>query len=163
MPSDAQVIVIGVDFGPRGDDAIALGLDLAARDPDVVLHAVHALAPSGHASEQGDTPGDALHRALALGPERVLRRVSLVAAMRDEPALPRHAHPHALVGEPAHVLCRVALEFGAHLIVVGTQDRQGISRWFHRSVAGRLVHQAPCPLLIARPRSAGAELGVDVR
>lgn len=53
-------------------------------------------------------------------------------------------------GKPGEVICRVAEEEGAEMIVMGTR---GLGR-FHRTLVGSVsdyvVHHAPCPVLIYR-------------
>lgn len=153
MADDVQIVVVGVDFGPRGDDAIAMALDYAHRSSGVVLHAVHALPPADLYVEPGQSMSEARERALTLGPMRVRRRINLVAASRGETLAAVRLVTHARSGDPASVLCQLAVDFQADMIIVGTQDRRGLSQLLHRSVAARLVREAPCPVVVARPRT----------
>ena len=57
-------------------------------------------------------------------------------------------------GVPVDVLNEVAVEQGASLLIVGTHARRGLSHMLLGSVAEKLVRSAPCPVLVARPRSA---------
>ena len=60
----------------------------------------------------------------------------------------------AVQGAPATEICRVAKEGGHDLIVIGTHGRTGVARFLLGSVAERVVREAPCPVLVARPRGA---------
>lgn len=51
---------------------------------------------------------------------------------------------------PVECLVRVARERGADLLVVGHEHRSGLDGMLHVSVAGRLIEQAPCPVLVVR-------------
>lgn len=62
------------------------------------------------------------------------------------------ARLHAVNGDPAFILPRLALDLRCDLIVVGTHRRAGLLRWVQGSVAEAVVHQAPCPVLIV-PRA----------
>ena len=56
---------------------------------------------------------------------------------------------HALPGDPADAILRVANEVGADLIVVGNRRMQGPSRVLG-SVANDVAHRAPCAVLILK-------------
>ena len=54
---------------------------------------------------------------------------------------------------PAHEVVRVAQEVGADLIVVGSRGLSAIGGLLLGSVAHRLLHLAPCPVLVVPPES----------
>ncbi len=56
---------------------------------------------------------------------------------------------------PAHELVKVAKEIGADLIVAGTRGHTAIGGLLVGSVTNRLLHVAPCPVLVV-PASATA-------
>lgn len=51
-------------------------------------------------------------------------------------------------GDPADVLCRVAADEQAEVIVVGNRGMTGAKRFFLGSVPNRVAHQAGCAVLI---------------
>lgn len=55
---------------------------------------------------------------------------------------------HAVKGDPAAMLVRLARDRRVDLLVLGTHHRPGIVRWVQGSVAEGVVHQAPCPVLV---------------
>lgn len=55
--------------------------------------------------------------------------------------------PVLRVGHPAQVIEEEAATRGADLIALGTHGRSGLSRWILGSVAERVIHHAPCPVL----------------
>jgi nucleotide-binding universal stress UspA family protein len=57
----------------------------------------------------------------------------------------------------AHVLARVAGEFDAHLVVMGTHGRTGMKRLVLGSVAQSLLRESPVPVLLLKepPDAAG--------
>lgn len=63
-----------------------------------------------------------------------------------------HARVHAVDGDPARVLLRLARDRAADLIVMGSRRRSGLLRWAEGSTAETVVHGAPCPVLVV-PRS----------
>jgi len=121
---------------------------------------VIALAPTDTAREAYD---QGLELARALG-----AAVQLVCAFDeadDDGTARRHAESrleaaampltaagmtvttHALPGDPARALVRVAEETGADLIVVGNKGAQGALRVLG-SVASTVLAQAPCAVLV---------------
>ncbi len=52
---------------------------------------------------------------------------------------------------PAHELVRIAQEIGADLIVTGTRGHTAIGGLLVGSVTNRLLHLAPCPVLVVPP------------
>lgn len=55
--------------------------------------------------------------------------------------------------EPWHVVARVAQQRRADLIVCGTRGLGTLSGAFLGSFTQRLLHDAPCPVLVVGPRS----------
>lgn len=63
------------------------------------------------------------------------------------------------VGEPGLLICEAAKSWQADLIVLGRRGRKGLAEIFLGSVSNRVVHNAPCSVLIVQgatpPRSEG--------
>lgn len=59
-----------------------------------------------------------------------------------------------LPGEPAAEVARLAKEGSFDLVVVATHGRHGVKRLLLGSVAERIVREAPCSVLVARPTPA---------
>jgi nucleotide-binding universal stress UspA family protein len=67
-----------------------------------------------------------------------------------------------IAGRPGRRIAREAGEWGADLVVVGTEDRRGLRRLLARSVAEAVADRAPCSVSVVRARSsraAGGRLG----
>ena len=56
---------------------------------------------------------------------------------------------HVVAGDPAEKILEVAEEVGADLICAGTTGKSGLERILIGSVALRLLHKSPIPLLFA--------------
>lgn len=52
------------------------------------------------------------------------------------------------IGDPAEVLVAAATERQATLLVVGTRAGSALARWLLGSVAQRVLHASPCPVLV---------------
>jgi nucleotide-binding universal stress UspA family protein len=58
--------------------------------------------------------------------------------------------------QPAHEIADIAREVGADLIVVGCRGRAAITGLMVGSVTQRLLHVAPCPVLVVPPTEVSA-------
>jgi nucleotide-binding universal stress UspA family protein len=77
-------------------------------------------------------------------------REVLEAARADLKAEGVDAHAIEGEGEPADVIIDAAKELNADLIVVGTRGRHGAKRLVLGSVSTKVVHGAPCDVLVVR-------------
>lgn len=60
-------------------------------------------------------------------------------------------------GVTHEVVCRVAADVGASLIVMATHGRKGIGHAILGSVTERVLREAPCPVLVVRPPAPAAK------
>jgi nucleotide-binding universal stress UspA family protein len=60
-----------------------------------------------------------------------------------------------VLGDPASEICTTAAEIGARMIVVGAHGWGAFSRAVLGSVSDRVVHGAPCPVLVVRTAEDG--------
>jgi nucleotide-binding universal stress UspA family protein len=68
-------------------------------------------------------------------------------ALAAQGVLIQTAVPH---GDPATALVEVAREIEANLIVMSSHGYSGLTRWLLGSVAEKVLHAAPCPVLVLR-------------
>ncbi|HVX32316.1 MAG TPA: universal stress protein [Solirubrobacterales bacterium] len=144
-----RVVGVGYDGGPAAREALELATDLAIRNGAALR--VYTVVPKG-APGVPDAPSTAAPTAPG---ELELRRAELhetVAALPPEV----RAQPVLLRGFAETELVRAA-GLGVDLLVVGTRARGHLGRLFHKSAAGELALEAPCPLLIC-PARVGARL-----
>ncbi|MDT3778993.1 universal stress protein [Nitrospira sp. MA-1] len=57
---------------------------------------------------------------------------------------------HVGMGDPAYATLEQAKASQSDLIMMGTHDRKGFSRFLMGSVSNAVLHQTPCPVLIVR-------------
>lgn len=84
--------------------------------------------------------------------EAIERSLADLRARTERPGL--MVASRAIQGDPALEICEVARQAGHDLIVMGTHGRTGLTRLFLGSVAERVIREAPCPVLVVRPKSA---------
>ena len=64
---------------------------------------------------------------------------------------------HVEVGDPARVICDVARNIDAELIVTSSHGRSGFQRFILGSVAERVVRLASCDVLVVKPDQKESE------
>jgi nucleotide-binding universal stress UspA family protein len=136
-------ILWATDGSPGAERALAVAKELASEDGATltVAHVVQKIATSGD-------------KALAwnANEEDVQEGVKHVAAELSESGLTVIVRIVNHVGpQPAHLIADLAREADADLIVVGSRGRGTIPGVLLGSVVQRLLHVAPCPLLVVPP------------
>ena len=147
-PSSPGPIVVGVERSDRSRDAVALARTLArAVGARLILVAVHPIE-----GRSAVMPPGAYAAALAEEAQATLDRAArpLAGVLATTRAVPCTSVTRGLQ--------RVAEEEGAVAIVVGPTHRGTLGRVVPGSVGERLLHSAPCPVVVAPSgyRSAAA-------
>ena len=140
-------IIVGFDFSPLAELALSEAAALAAEQPETAIHIVNVRSNDGrhrisHApTEDVDFEIDAGLKEMAGGALRAYGAAEGVQVFT-----------HALQGDPAVEIVRMAEDIDADLIIVGTHGRRGIKRLVLGSVAEEVMRGASCPVLVMRPR-----------
>jgi nucleotide-binding universal stress UspA family protein len=149
--ADVGMRVVGVayDGSPAARAALDFATDLARRNGAAlrvysVVPKVVPIAPDAPLTPHPVAPGELETRRAELQ--------ETTAALPDEV----RAQPVLLRGFAVPELIKAA-SLGVDLLVVGSQVRGHVGRLFHKSVAGELALEAPCPVLIC-PSPVGAPL-----
>ena len=109
------------------------------------IHLVHVHPPIPIGRVQAHIGHDTLERYYREEAEaRTDRGQGL--ARRRRPGL-HAAYP---VGQPAEVIAGLAAELDVDLIVIGSHGRGAMAALVAGSVAARVLHLAPCPVLMAK-------------
>lgn len=142
----AYRIVVGMDLEPSGDVALEEALRLGSRIGECELHTVHVISGDPAVDLKAM---DEMSRHLSRAMERLRDRVERTV---DAVGIGQKVRLHVRFGDPVRVLQQVAVDYDAHLLVVGTHGRKGIERLLLGSVASDLVKVARLPVVVARPR-----------
>ena len=144
-------ILIAIDGTAIAAHAAQVGTELARALASEVAF-VHAVDPAlASAPETGVSPA-----ALLAEFERDGRK--LLAEFRQRAAAqPAAAQPAPLeflpVGTPGAEIVKVARDWPADLIVMGSHGRGGLARLLVGSVAETVMRHAPCPVLVVRAQA----------
>jgi nucleotide-binding universal stress UspA family protein len=143
---DAQVsepqlfdrILCGVDGTPASLVAVRQGLRLQGEHGSVLLLAVANLAKAAHAGMAATHAADLLQH-------------DAEAALAEAQAIASSASSKVLDGDPVAVMLRQAETERATLIAVGSHGRRRAPGLLLGTVAARMLRDATCSVLVARP------------
>jgi nucleotide-binding universal stress UspA family protein len=132
-------IVVGYDGSETAKRALERAAELAEDGATVtVVSAVHVHAAAGRGGGPID-PDEVSERRHELAEAKTL--------LVEKGIEPNLVEGH---GDPADVIANQAKEGGADLIVVGTRGRNVAARVLLGSVSTKVVHEAPCDVLVVR-------------
>lgn len=156
---DYRTVVVGTDGSPLAEPTVARAAWTAARDEaDLVIVCVWSeLSRRDDAKNVATVGGDA-----RIG--EVLGRQSASQAVAEAVAVAQAggatiAAALLAQGEPAQALVQIATERRADLLVVGAIQDTSIAGRLLGTVAGDVVRDAPCDVLIVRPEELAALTG----
>jgi nucleotide-binding universal stress UspA family protein len=135
-----NTVVVGADDSSTARQAVVVAADIAQMTGGT-LHIVTAYHRKS--VSVGDLPEEFRHSTTTVNPaDALLNELSLIAKERG---LETVIHP--AMGQAAEVICRVAEEEKADLIVVGNKGMAGTRRVLG-SVPNSVAHGAPCSVLL---------------
>jgi nucleotide-binding universal stress UspA family protein len=145
-----QSIVVGTDGSEKDLTVVRRAVELAGR-LGATVHIAHGFKPvtSIAAGIADSAPGastvdfEALDEAIDAENRHVMGDAAAVAQAAGVTVT-----THAMAGEPAEVLCDLAREVAGDLIVIGNHGLHSRKRFLQGSVANRVVHHAPCSVLV---------------
>ena len=144
MSWQPKVILVAVDGSDAAQRAAQRAADLARLAGAQLLVLTVVRPPEGWWGLEGSPPTpEAFSTAVAAGRKEVLDKVmsSLDTAGIEVRTLEE-------IGEPATVIAAVAGQESADVLVVGRRGAGLVERLMIGSVADRLAHTSPCPVMI---------------
>ena len=132
-------VLCGVDASGAGLDAVRQTLALSRPDSELVLVGV---SESHQASHAGMLASHAVETVEA----------EIRAALDDAREMTGRGETRFVRGRPEEALLQIAAESGATLVAVGSHERRRASGVLLGGVATRMLHDAPCSVLVARSR-----------
>ncbi len=140
-------LLIATDGSAASVDAARCGADAFAPD-HVTLLAVLTRVP-GENVDDLDEPEVAVEqesRQWEAVTREVDREFERVAAVVSSPSVDQRVE----AGDVSSTVVRVAKELGVDVIVLGVHEGDGHRHLFRRSIAERVVRDAPCTVLVVR-------------
>lgn len=144
-----QVIVVGVSAGSKSPTALRWAAERAAQSGGRVV-AVRAWRPHLPATASHGTPSVT---DPDVGSAEAAARESLAADVAEVLGVDHAAEIRLVHGGKGKALLTAAKEVDADLIVIDAPPRSDLSiaPWF----VDRVIHQAPCPVVIMPPKVSG--------
>lgn len=144
MDWQPKVIVAAIDGSEQSVNAARQAAAIARTTGGRLIVVTVVRPPEGWWGLEGAPPTpEALSTAIASGRKQVLDR-ALAALDASDVALSTVEE----LGDPAAVIISVCEQEDADLLVIGRRGAGLVERLMLGSVADRLAHQCPCPLLI---------------
>ncbi|MBK8173259.1 MAG: universal stress protein [Sandaracinaceae bacterium] len=138
-----RTVVVGLDSSPRATTVLAAARELATKY-GARLAIVRAVGMPVDFPETIIPMSSAqLADKLLLSSQDTLK--AQIAAIPPEMLLKGEAR----FGTPWQVICDMATELKADLVVVGTHNRNAID-WFLGTTASRVTNHAPCTVMVIR-------------
>ncbi len=153
--SDTRPILFATDGSPSAEVAQQEAFELAQRldAPLVVVSVAHAHLPAvGYA---GYGYSNIVAELTQAEHKRVKELLATIATSACAAGL--SCSTVLADGFAVEEICEVASEHDAQLIVVGSHGWGAARRFLSGSVSTGLVHSAPCPVLVVRPREQPAQ------
>ncbi len=141
---DLANVVVPLDQSAFAEHALDVGR-AALGGSDLRLHLLHVVEPFPY-------PGIDAGGLVAAAEAQARRYLEDVAGPLRADG--REVTTDVRIGRAADAIARFAEEQGAGLVVMATHGRGGFSRLMFGSVAERLLHESPVPLLLVRPDAA---------
>ncbi len=137
----SYIVVVAMDLSEPGGRAWRFAFDLAALRGETEIHAVVVgLAAGRPAVRDVTTPGASSPPSLRVLQHRFADGQARLMAM------------HFRTGRPDRAIVSLAGELSADLIVVATHPQSPLQRLFGGSTADRIARNAPCPVVVVRPK-----------
>jgi len=149
---DPCVVIVGVDGSQASMGALDAACAFAAVRPGAIVHAVLCVRLDA-AMLFTDGPIDLADEGHRL--EELCRG----ASERAHVSIRRHV----AVDRPDHAILGMAREFHSDLVVIGTRRRTGFERALLGSLTDRIVHFAPCPVLVVPDDGTRAHTGAEAQ
>jgi nucleotide-binding universal stress UspA family protein len=155
MSKKVFVAVVGIDYSSHSERALRAAFELARQHTAAELHVTH-VAPAidiGDGAYLGTAP-----LSLSELKDQLVEYLSALSRKSNGALDGVRVVPHVLAGKPMLELARLASDFEADLIVVGSHGRSGVARGLLGSVAEGVMRQATCPVLIVPPEPEALEV-----
>lgn len=141
-------ILWATDGSDNADQALIVAKSLASEEGATltIAHVVQKIATSGDAAIAWHADEEQV--------EAKLKRIASELSKEGFDAtlkIIKHVGP-----QPAHEIADLAREAGSDLIVVGTRGHSAITGLMLGSVTQRLLHIAPCPVLVVPPAGSAS-------
>ncbi|MFB2896114.1 universal stress protein [Aerosakkonemataceae cyanobacterium BLCC-F50] len=139
-----KTILIALD-GTELSEQVIHSLDQVNLQPETKVILSHVIPPSG---EDVEWSAD---RPLGISEEIPYRKAEK-QLQSYQTRLPYQSELEIVTGDPAEEIVRLANIHHADLIIIGSRGLTGLKRILERSVSSQVIEDAPCSVLLIKPR-----------
>ena len=143
-----ETIVIATDFSEASLPAVKTGFKLA-QDSEAEVYLLHVFNPPVGMDPMGTV-------APSLDNLEEAAKSQLEGLVPEDTPEGVTVFPLVLRGMPTKTIAELAREKDADLIIVGTHGRTGLGRLFMGSTAEALLREAPCHVMVVKPRTTAS-------
>jgi nucleotide-binding universal stress UspA family protein len=158
---DFQKILVAIDESSASDRILAKAIELAEKYGSClkIFHGTKDIAPVsptaiaiGHINAYGGVYSREIYEAEDQLRQEAEARLQLWLQDLVKQASDRNvrAEFESHIGDPGKIICDLALDWQANLIIIGRRGRTGLSEMLLGSVSNYVVHHAPCSVLIVQ-------------
>jgi nucleotide-binding universal stress UspA family protein len=141
----SRIVLAALDGSNRESEVLRQAAKIAAADR-ATLHLCRAVTiPVGLPDAVWSVSMSQLDATLVADAEKALGRIA-----ENHSGAVRHVR----LGQPADVVCDLAGELGADLVVIGSHGYGTVERLLG-TTASKIVHRAPCSVLVIRAKAGG--------
>jgi nucleotide-binding universal stress UspA family protein len=152
MIQNVKKILTPIDFSVHSMEAMRGAMELA-KDVGAEVHLMHVIAPHHHFLPLPLESNAEQSRELAREASMIQQAEEELARIKkDDFGDSKKVITFAVVGPPVQKLCEYAKEQAIDLILMSTHGRTGGEFTLIGSVTEKIVRNAPCSVLVFRPR-----------
>jgi nucleotide-binding universal stress UspA family protein len=159
---DFQKILVAIDESSASDRILAKAIELAEKHESFlkIVHCTKELTSIssstiaiGHINAYGGVYSREIYEAEDRIRQETEERLQVWLQDLLKQASDRNvrAECESHIGDPGKIICDLALNWQANLIIIGRRGRTGLSEMLLGSVSNYVVHHAPCSVLIVQP------------
>ncbi|CAD5108031.1 universal stress protein [Zestomonas carbonaria] len=139
-------VLLPFDGSEPARRAIHYLLDLKDEYPDIQVHVINVQSP---AKVYGDyVPADMLERMRDGAMAHAREVIGEATALLEGSGI--RFDTHAVFGEVVHEVVQAVKAFGCDTVVMGTRGMSNLGNLLMGSVATRVVHEVPVPVLLVK-------------
>ncbi len=152
MIQNVKKILAPIDFSEHSMEAMRTAMEMA-KDVGAEVHLMHVIAPHHHfiplplATNAEQSRELAREAAMIEQAEQELARIK-----KDDFGDSKKVFTYCVVGHPVEKLAEYAKEQDIDLIVMSTHGRSSVEHMLLGGTTEKLVRNAPCSILVIRPR-----------
>ncbi|MFB2836945.1 universal stress protein [Floridanema evergladense] len=139
-----KTILVALD-GTELSEQVILSLDEINLQPETKIILSHVIPPM---EDQVEWSADRPHGIA----EEIPYRKAEKQLQSYQTRLPYQSELEIVTGDPAEEIVRLANIHHADLIIIGSRGLTGLKRILERSVSSQVIEDAPCSVLLIKPR-----------